>query len=148
MDKSRLAEEILRNTSALLRSGLKKKTNSFVHGEMFILNYLYDRSEGARPSELSSAMHAGSARVAMMLKSLEAKGFIARRPDEKDRRRVIVTITPLAAEEVSTERGKVRKKIQRVIDAIGLEETQDFLRILKKMLDVIAEMEAAAQEET
>jgi DNA-binding MarR family transcriptional regulator len=93
-------------------------------------------------------MHAGSARVAMMLKSLEAKGFIARRPDEKDRRRVIVTITPLAAEEVSTERGKVRKKIQRVIDAIGLEETQDFLRILKKMLDVIAEMEAAAQEET
>ena len=83
MDTSRLAEEILMKTGALLRSGLKKKTSSFVHGEGFILNYLFDKREGARPSEMAAIMQSSSARVAMALKSLEAKGLIERRPDER-----------------------------------------------------------------
>ena len=84
----------------------------------------------------------------MALKSLEAKGLIARRPDEKDRRRVIVTITPLGKKEVSAERGRVRKKIERVVEAVGLEDTREYLRILTKMLGVLAEMDVRAQDET
>lgn len=146
MDTSHLADEILMKTGALLRLGLKKKTNSFVHGEGFILNYLYDKGAGALPSELSAAMQSSSARVAMALKNLESKGLIERRPDQKDRRRVIVTLTPLGKEDVVTGRARVNRRMQRVVEAVGEEKAREFLSILREMLDAIAQMEAEQHE--
>lgn len=146
METSRMADEILMKTGALLRLGLKKKTNSFMHGEAFILNYLYDKGTGALPSELSAAMQSSSARVAMALKNLEAKGFIERRPDQKDRRRVIVTLTPQGKEDVVRGRARINRRMQRVIEAVGVEKAQEFLRILQDMLSAIAEMEAEQDE--
>jgi DNA-binding MarR family transcriptional regulator len=141
MDVTNLAEEILWKTGIMVHLNWTKKASSFAQGEMFILNYLYDRKDTVLPSELSCAMNASSARIAMALKNLESKGYIERRVDLEDRRRVLVTITALGAAAVSTERDSVREKMQRIIEELGTDDAREYIRIITRMIDIAERMD-------
>ncbi len=111
MNYDDLASEMLRKTGAMMKTSFwPKKANAFMHGEMFILNYLIFRETDVLPGELSAAMNTSTARVAMALKSLESKGLIQRRVDQEDRRKILVTITDLGRELIRSERREMRDK--------------------------------------
>ena len=62
-------------------------------GEDPVLEYLSRQDEGMNPSDLASKLGYTRPRMTRILDSLEAKGYVERVPDEKDRRRVIVYCT-------------------------------------------------------
>ena len=53
----------------------------------FVLTYISKHGGSVIPSEISNEMGISTARIAAALGSLESKGLITRRIDERDRRR-------------------------------------------------------------
>jgi MarR family transcriptional regulator, organic hydroperoxide resistance regulator len=137
MDYSQLALEVMAANGRMMKSSVwPKKYNNFLHGEMFILDYLMNLQGDAMPSELSNAMNASSARVAMALKSLESKGYIERRIDQEDRRKIIVSITGPGKELVICEREVMRCQMTGILTELGERDAQEYLRIITRIAEI------------
>jgi len=65
MDYAALAAEMLSKTGAMMKTNVPKQMNMLLHGEMFILHFISHKGDDVLPSELSVAMEASTARVAM-----------------------------------------------------------------------------------
>jgi DNA-binding MarR family transcriptional regulator len=137
MDYSQLATEFLESQGRMMKSSFwPKKANAFLHGEMFILNYLNFRQGEALPSELSAAMNTSTARVAMALKSLESKGLIERHADFKDRRKVIVSITDQGRELVESERRDMHQRMVALLTELGEEDARAYIRLAGRIAEI------------
>lgn len=137
MDYSELASEVMMKTGRMMKSSFwPKKANAFLHGEMFILNYLINEQSDTLPSELAAAMNTSTARVAMALKSLETKGFIRRRIDKDDRRKVIVSITEEGRRLVLSERREMRDRMARILRELGEDDTREYMRIIGRITEI------------
>jgi DNA-binding MarR family transcriptional regulator len=137
MGYSQLATEFLDKTGRMMKSSFwPKRANAFLHGEMFILNYLVFQQDDALPSELAAAMNASTARVAMALKSLESKCFIARRSDANDRRKVNVSITAKGRELVENERKDMHDRIVALLNQLGEEDAREYIRLAERITEI------------
>ncbi len=137
MDYSQLAKEFLESQGRMMKSSFwPKKANAFLHGEMFILNYLNFGQGEALPSELSAAMNTSTARVAMALKSLESKGLIERHADSKDRRKVIVSITDQGRELVESERRDMHQRMVALLTELGEEDARAYIRLAERIAEI------------
>lgn len=137
MNYDDLAAAMMQKTGAMMKTSFwPKKANAFLHGEMFILNYLVNRAEDVLPGELSAAMNTSTARVAMALKSLEAKGLIRRRVDEEDRRKILVSITDLGRELVLSERQEMHDKMVEILRELGEADALEYLRIVGRITEI------------
>ena len=56
------------------------------------LTLLWEK-DGQKVSELSEALRMETSTLTPLLKRLEAQGYVCRRPDEKDRRAVLINLT-------------------------------------------------------
>jgi DNA-binding MarR family transcriptional regulator len=140
-DYSSLALEMLRKTGELMKTNFwPRKANAFLHGEMFILNHMVYHDESALPSELAAAMNTSSARVAMALKSLETKGFVTRRIDTEDRRKINVSLTPRGRELVESHKEEMHRKMERILRQLGEEDARDYIRIVERMIEIVQSM--------
>ena len=97
MDYSALAAELLSFRTALHHLPAVRGLDEMSGGEYFVLHFLLRHGGTAGPSELSRSLYASSARIAALLKHLEAKGWIVRTPDAADVRRVDVVLTEAGA---------------------------------------------------
>lgn len=86
MDYSALAAELLSFRTALHHLPAVRGLDEMSGGEYFVLHFLLRHGGTAGPSELSRSLYASSARIAALLKHLEAKGWIVRTPDADDER--------------------------------------------------------------
>lgn len=137
MECSDLASEVLAKTMRMMKSSFwPKKASAFLHGEMFLLNYLFHLQRDALPSELSNAMNASTARVAMALKSLETKGLIQRRIDKNDRRKVIVSLTDQGNEFVRSERQDIHNKMIAILNELGEQDAMEYMRIIDRITEI------------
>jgi len=137
MNYDDLASEMLKKTGAMMKTSFwPKKANAFLHGEMFILNYLVFRETDVLPGELSAAMNTSTARVAMALKSLEAKGLIHRRVDPEDRRKILVSITDIGRELIRSERQEMHDKMVDILRELGEADALEYLRIVERITEI------------
>lgn len=137
MNYDDLASEMLKKTGAMMKTSFwPKKANAFLHGEMFILNYLVFRETDVLPGELSAAMNTSTARVAMALKSLEAKGLIHRRVDPEDRRKILVSITDIGRELIRSERQEMHDKMVEILRELGEADALEYLRIVERITEI------------
>jgi DNA-binding MarR family transcriptional regulator len=87
--------------------------------------------DSALPSELAAAMNTSSARVAMALKSLEKKGFVTRRIDTGDRRKINVSLTPRGRELVESHKEEMHRKMERILCQLGEADAREFSALSK-----------------
>lgn len=140
MEYSRVADEMLRKMTVLIRSHSHKKLGEFVEGEMFVLNHLTFVREKVLPNELASVMNASTSRIAAILNSLEKKGWITRQIDETDRRRIVVTLTDSGRRFVSERQKAIRDGMEDVLKRLGEEDTREALRLLDRFIDIYNEL--------
>ena len=116
----------------------------FEKGENGILQSLLinEKSGGEMltPGELSAIQELSTGRVAAALKSLEYKNYIDRQIDKEDRRRIIVTLTESGRNYAQKLLDETIEKMERVLREIGEKDALDFFRILKRMLEIDAEI--------
>jgi len=73
---------------------------------LLLLGAIDRHGEKASPGGLAIAEGMRSSNIAKALKGLEADGYITRRPDEADRRRVNVALTPKGQASLDEVRGR------------------------------------------
>ena len=133
MDYYNLAEEFLRNMQAIRNADTGKGIQEGPRGEAFALFYIKEMSGKIVPSDICGAAGVSSARVAVILNNLEGKGFITRRIDSDDRRKIIVELTPEGAEYAEEEQKRHMEKLIDTLMLLGEEDAKELVRITGKL---------------
>ena len=120
-----------------------KKNASLIEslrGENAVLTYLVHHPTEVHPGELAEKLSLVPGRMADILKTLEKKGMIRREKDPKDRRRVLVMITPKGIRNVTERREQIRSQYSGLYEALGLEDTVKLIELLVKVNQYFDEM--------
>jgi len=135
MDYDRLAQEFMETMHHMHKRKAQKQLNDSMQGESFVLFFVSQHKENVTPSDISNAMGITSARIAATLNGLENKGFIERRIDVEDRRRILINLTDAGKEQVKQHYETVMKTTKNMLKYLGEEDSKNFIRIMKLLAD-------------
>lgn len=123
--------------TSLIDKKFKEKFN-ISHGQVFILIKIY-KNEGINQHKLCEEYNLDKAGVGRIIKKLEEKNLIKRKPDPKDKRKKMIFITEKAKalkSEFFELLGTVESKIKNDLTE---EEIEIFLKILKKIYNNLSD---------
>ena len=137
MDYRELAIEL---TEAFSRPHFAKRDPEHAHGEIGILiflqiNKIKNGVESFSSGDLSKALELSTGRMAIALNGLEKKGFINRKIDYSDRRRVMVSITEEGSSFAETHHEKRLDRFEKMLSALGEEDAVEYVRITKRIIE-------------
>ena len=138
MDCEVLAEMLVDQTELLFRHGPHKLIGKNARGECFVLRCLARSKAPLLPSDLSEQSHASTARIAVVLNTLEKKGLISRAIDPTDRRRIL-SLTNVGQEYVAVVRTQLREDMKHLLEELGEQDAREYLRITKRILQISQE---------
>ncbi|WP_349108398.1 MarR family transcriptional regulator [Collinsella sp. CLA-AA-H302] len=101
-------------------------------GETPVLQYLSGVDDDVIPSEIAKKLKFSRARMSHILESLESKGYIQRRTDQNDRRRVLVSITEEGRDFAAKKNAESVASLSKQLSALGEHDAQELVRILNK----------------
>ena len=104
-------------------------------GQRVILFYLERNPNGVPSGELSQRFHVGTGRIGNALKELEKKGYVYRKNDEKDKRKVLVYPTKKGLLFSQEQRQGFYRTIENAIDAVGEERFAEFLKTYQEIME-------------
>ncbi len=133
MDYKALAEEMMHIMHRFHKSNPRKPLNASMQGEAFVMQYLCHQNREVLPGEISNEMNISTARIAATLNGLEVKGFITRRIDPNDRRRILVKITDQGLEDALMHHKEMMAHTTTMLEMLGEEDAKNFVRILGKI---------------
>ena len=139
MDCEVLAEMLVDQTELLFRHGPHKLIGKNARGECFVLRCLARSKAPLLPSDLSEQSHASTARIAVVLNTLEKKGLISRAIDPTDRRRILVSLTNVGQEYVAVVRTQLREDMKHLLEELWEQDAREYLRITKRILQISQE---------
>jgi DNA-binding MarR family transcriptional regulator len=115
------------------------KYQMFTKGERFVLFHLIHTDAGVTSGDIAKTMCTSSARVAMISKTLESKGYIKRSIDPSDRRKVIVSITAAGRGIIEREQMEIVKITASIFERMGERNTKEFMRLFGIFFDYMFE---------
>lgn len=136
MKRSEAVDFMLDFMPAVQRSPGVVSVREGTRGEMFVLEFVRSRGQ-VLPGEISRAMQVSTARIAAVLGRLETKGLLVRTPLKEDHRKVVVSLTPSGEETIRAHYEKMRTHVDAVFCSLGEEDTDQLIRILKRVKAVI-----------
>ncbi len=101
-------------------------------GETPVLQYLSGVDGDVIPSEIAKKLSFTRARMSHILDSLETKGYITRRPDPSDRRRVLVSITDKGRDFAAKKNAESVASLSKQLSSLGEHDAKELVRILNK----------------
>ena len=149
MDQTEREERLMASLRQLVGCEEGRSCMAASRGELCLLMHLKRQSDLVLPSELSEAMSVSTARIARLLNTLEDRGLIQRSMDLSDRRKIVVKLTEAGERYLKEVYKRTHRRASAVIDALGAEETETFIRIAEKIVDIsrsLSDEEAREQE--
>ena len=134
MQYEELAKEMLEIRAEYLSDPAYQKISKLMRGVPFVLCYLYKHGGTAQPRDLTKKLAVSSARTARILNWMEEKGLVSRRKDDKDSRNVIVQLTPAGEEAIQQMYADVLQYTRDMLERLGPEDAQEYIRIQRKLL--------------
>ena len=109
-----------------------------------ILKYLSETDEKITAGKISERLKVSTARVAVLLKKMEAKDLIEKTQDPDDGRIVIVKLSEHGKKTAAAARKEVYKSIGEMIDKVGMDRMLEFAAISNEIHSIMkkSEMEA------
>ena len=103
--------------------GIHQRVSRFVDkalsGEMAVMRALMLAGGSLTPSELADRAWVSSARIANILRALEAKGWIEREHSKTDRRRVHVIVTDKGFQDLEIKRREFEERTAAFLEQLG-----------------------------
>jgi DNA-binding MarR family transcriptional regulator len=124
---TRVSESYLDDLAATFAAGLHR-------GTVLPLTVLH-RIGPVRVSELAEALGLDRTTVTRHLDELERRGLVDRRPDERDRRAMRISLTAKAAGHLDDVRAKNRQRIKRMCSDWTPEERRAFADLLTRFAE-------------
>lgn len=137
MNTNEMAESLFEQFKPTTSTSLTEALNDFSRGEVGVLGYLAFDKDEATAGELSEKLQVTTARIASILNSLESKEYIIRREDKSDKRKTVVVITKKGINLATKTKKEIIDKIIKVINEVGYEEVNEYIRIATKIRTVL-----------
>ena len=136
-----MASSLFHHMRVLKTDRSQKFINESMQGEAHILFFIAAHGCGVLPGEIGSAMNVSSARVAQALNNMEHKGWIIRRIDPEDRRRILVSITPEGKTVADMHHQAVVGLVAGMLRLLGERDAEEYVRITGKLAGILAKHE-------
>lgn len=126
------ADKLIVYSQALAKGSTGAAYDGLSMGEAPVLDCLVDVEGGMNPSILAKRLGYTRSRVTRALNSLEAKGYVERRGDKADRRRVLVYATKAGREHTQRVRAKGVGDLADNLSMLGEHDAHELLRVLER----------------
>lgn len=121
--------------------GIHQRVSRFVDkalsGEMAVMRALMLAGGSLTPSELADRAWVSNARIANILRALEAKGWVEREHSKTDRRRVHVIVTDKGFQDLEIKRREFEDRTAAFLEQLGETDTQEMVRLLRRANEII-----------
>ena len=124
--------------------GLTKSEHEFLVVLRFNTN---DEKSMLTASEIAGLLQITPAGGTHLFKPLERAGYITRKPDTKDRRVTLIGLTEKGIEATDALLADINKQVGDLINYLGQEDSQNFIRLLAKVFDFITPGLAVVENE-
>ena len=94
-----------------------------------VLRLLHTSEEEITAGKISEVLNISTARVAVLIRKMAAKGLITKARSSADARVTMVGLTELGVRTVEGMRREMYQQVGLVIDAVGEERLREFLKI-------------------
>lgn len=128
-----LVERLITSLYKIGHGGSSKKLNNSVRGENMALAIIRKNGGSIYPKDIEEMMGVSSARVAKIIKGLEEKKLVIRKPDSKDKRKTIVNLTDRGKRCENLRKDKINFALSTMLELLGEEDGADFVRIVEKI---------------
>lgn len=102
-----------------------------------VLRYLYETQETVTAGKISEKMGISTARVAVLLKKMAAKGLIEKEKDASDGRIVVVRISESGKAYAKKIKDNIYAQLSVIIDKIGMDRMLEFAQISKEIHELL-----------
>ena len=133
MSSEKLTEQVFETFDSINVEVLFEKLKFSLKGENMLLAILNNLGGECSISKITKNFDFTAARLSAVIKSLEAKGFVKRVQNEKDRRTTTVVLTTEGAMHYLMYRQEAMQNALVIIEQLGEEDICEFLRIIKKL---------------
>ena len=140
MDYEAAARKLIVYSQGLAKGSLGT-ARSLAVGEAPVLQYLSDKGTAMNPSVLADTLGYTRPRMTRILDSLVYKGYVERRNDEKDRRKVLVSATPAGVEHAKRQGDSGIAAVAQQLSALGDEGARDLMNVLEKAYSITYDRE-------
>lgn len=110
-----------------------KSLNDTMTGIGAALHILYEYDRSTTSGQLYDLLGVSTARVAVLLKTMESKGLIIKRKGVLDARTTVVSLTAFGKETTLKIREEMYNRINRIIDHVGFAQLEQFFAIAKQI---------------
>ncbi len=97
------------------------------------------RGGGLTAGQLARALHVTSGATTRVIDSLAAAGHVVRVPDQHDRRRVLVRLTPAAEAAIDRTFDQLRGALRSLVEAYGDSDLETIARFLEDVRSLVRE---------
>jgi len=103
-----------------------------------VLRLLYMTDAPITAGTISDRLDISTARVAVLLKKMDVKGFITKEKDPIDARVTIVNLTDFGRKTIESMWEEVKSQMGKVIDEIGEERLLEYIEISKEIRRIVS----------
>lgn len=128
-----LVQRLITSLYKIGHGGSNKKLNNSVRGESMTLSIISKNGGFIYPKDIEEKMGISSARVAKIIKGLEEKKLVIRKPDSKDKRKTLVILTDRGKEFENLRKDKINFTLSTMLELLGEEDGAEFVRIIEKI---------------
>lgn len=139
MDNREEALIILNELGSCRQNSLITKMEEAQKGIHFVLIYLHQAKGAVLAGDLARETGVSTARIAAILRSMEKSGLVTRHRGVVDARHTVVEITDAGNELVYEMKEQLLQKIEMLLEKVGKEEIEEFIRISHKIKSVLNE---------
>lgn len=135
MDYQECAKELLDYLIIGERMGhiIQGNIAEIAKGELAVLIYLLDENDGTSATEISQRFDINTSRVAAILNALSKKGYIERKNDSSDKRKIHVYITEKGKQYSEERREDILNHVCQMLEQLGEEDAKEHIRIMKRI---------------
>lgn len=137
MATDREVELVLRYANAFDPMQMARHFHGVQAGVGAVLRYLNEVQGTATAGKISSFLNVSTARVAALLKKMEAKGLITREPDIIDARVTVVRLTNTGRTTIEGKKEELYREVRMVIDQIGMERLRECFATLNEIKKIV-----------
>lgn len=144
MDYEDAARRLIVYSQGLAKGSLGT-ARSLAVGEAPVLQYLSDKGGQINPSVLADTLGYSRPRMTRILDSLVSKGFVERKNDENDRRKVLVSATEEGIKHAKEQGESSVNAVAKQLSALGDESALELINVLEKAYSITYDREPFAK---
>lgn len=135
-----LAREVLQLGGVFAPFRKRHEAASTTRGLPAVMRELMTAEGTMTPGEIAARLGVTDARVANVLRVMEERGWITRRRDQADRRRVEVELTDAGKVECRFRMEQGMRFCAAFLQELGEDDARDFVRIMRRTCEVMERM--------